>query len=166
MKKTKFLVLSALVAAAYAVSTLVLAPISFGAVQLRLSEALTILPVFTPAAIPGLAIGCFISNIMSPFGIIDMVFGTLATLLAAIFTYKLRYLKYKGIPLLSPLPPVLFNAFIVGTVTAFGTGAFLSAFFISFGLIFISQLIVCYLGGIPLYIGISKLIKSGKINIF
>lgn len=85
--KVRFLALSAVIAALYAVLTYAAAAmnLAFGAVQFRFSEALTVLPAFTPAAIPGLAVGCLISNLASPLGVVDWVFGTLATLLAGIF---------------------------------------------------------------------------------
>lgn len=84
-----FMAQAAMIAAIYVVVTLVFAPFSYGEVQVRLSEALTILPVFTPAAIPGLFIGCLISNILGGCIIPDIVFGSLATLLGAVFTYML-----------------------------------------------------------------------------
>ena len=89
--KVRFLALSAVIAALYAVLTYAAAAmnLAFGAVQFRFSEALTVLPAFTPAAIPGLAVGCLISNLASPLGVVDWVFGTLATLLAGIFSYRL-----------------------------------------------------------------------------
>lgn len=107
--KTRRLAEAAVIAAVYAVLTVVLAPISYGPLQLRVSEALTVLPAFTPAAVPGLFIGCFIANIMSPVGLPDIVLGSAATLIAAYFSYKL-----KDRPALVPLPPVIVNAFIIG----------------------------------------------------
>ncbi|MEE1026034.1 MAG: QueT transporter family protein, partial [Acutalibacteraceae bacterium] len=76
--KTKFLVLGGLIAAFYAVATYISAAmgLAYGGIQFRISEALTILPVFTPAAIPGLIIGCFIGNLGSPFGMVDVLLGT------------------------------------------------------------------------------------------
>ena len=114
--KVRFLALSAVIAALYAVLTYAAAAmnLAFGAVQFRFSEALTVLPAFTPAAIPGLAVGCLISNLASPLGVVDWVFGTLATLLAGIFSYLVRNIRWKEIPVLAPLPPVIFNALIVG----------------------------------------------------
>lgn len=109
-----------LIAAMYTVLTLILPVASFGQVQFRASEMLTILPVFTPAAIPGLAVGCFVSNLLgltlglNSAGAWDLVFGTAATLLAALLTYRLRDIRWKGLPVLSTLPPVLVNAVIVG----------------------------------------------------
>ena len=93
--KVRFLALSAVIAALYAVLTYAAAAmnLAFGAVQFRFSEALTVLPAFTPAAIPGLAVGCLISNLASPLGVVDWVFGTLATLLAGIFSYLVRNIR-------------------------------------------------------------------------
>ena len=97
-----FMAQAAMIAAIYVVVTLVFAPFSYGEVQVRLSEALTILPVFTPAAIPGLFIGCLISNILGGCIIPDIIFGSLATLLGAVFTYMLRNRN----KFLAPLPPI------------------------------------------------------------
>jgi len=108
--KTRHLVQAALIAAIYAALTLLLQPISFGVLQFRVSEALTVLPAVMPAAIPGLFVGCLLSNILGGFGWVDIVFGSLATLLAAATTWRLR--KWL---LLAPLPPVVFNTAIVGT---------------------------------------------------
>lgn len=114
MKKfftVKNLCLSGIIAALYVVLTVLLQAISFGGVQLRVSEAMTLLPVLTPAAIPGLTIGCLISNVIaSPFGWADWVFGTLATLIAAVLTRAFRKNLY-----VATMMPVLSNALIVGT---------------------------------------------------
>ena len=101
----------AIIASLYIVLTLPLLQISFGQFQVRLSEILTILPYFFPEAILGLTIGCILVNIFSPFGIIDVVFGSLCTLIAAYLTYYLR--RYNK-PYLAIIPPVLINAFGVG----------------------------------------------------
>lgn len=102
--KTKHITHAALIGAAYAALTLVLAPISYAAVQLRLSEALTVLPILTPAAVPGLFVGVLIANALGPFSLIDMVCGSLLTLAAALLTRWWR--KW---PALALLPPVLLN---------------------------------------------------------
>ncbi len=106
----RFIVLSGLIAAVYTALTLLLQPFGFGPIQFRLAEALTVLPSLLPASIPGLFIGCFLSNWLGGFGVVDMVFGSLATLLAAICTYLLRKKR-----LLFSLPPVVFNGLIVGS---------------------------------------------------
>ena len=165
MNKTKKLVFTALIAAAYAVTTLVIAPFSFGAVQLRISEALTILPVFTPCAIWGLSLGCLIANIFSPFGIIDMVFGTLATLIAAFLSYKVRNIKFKGFPILAPIFPIISNALIIGAVTAFMAELNFSGFLINAGLIALSEAASCYLLGIPFYFAFKALLKKSNTDI-
>lgn len=165
MNKTKKLVFTALIAAAYAVTTLVIAPFSFGAVQLRISEALTILPVFTPCAIWGLSFGCLIANIFSPFGIIDMVFGTLATLIAAFLSYKVRNIKFKGFPILAPIFPIISNALIIGAVTAFMAELNFNGFLINAGLIALSEAVSCYLLGIPFYFAFKALLKKSNTDI-
>lgn len=111
MKNTRFLIQAAIIAAVYATLTIILMPFSYGVMQVRISEALTILPYFTPAAIPGLFIGCVVSNMVGPYGLLDMVFGSSATLIAAVCSY---YLRSK--PLLVPLPPVIANGIIIGAM--------------------------------------------------
>ena len=115
-RKTDFVVKSAVIAAIYAGLTYFAAilNVAYGGIQFRFSEALTILAVFSPASIPGLTIGCFLGNITSPYGLVDIVCGTLATLIAAVLSYKTRNIKFKDLPLLSALFPVISNAIIVG----------------------------------------------------
>ena len=150
-KYIKQITLSAIIAALYAAVTLAIAPISYNSLQFRISEVLTILPCFTPMSVVGLTIGCFFANIFSPYGIVDMIFGTLATFLAAITTYLFRNIKIKKIPFLSLLSPVFFNAVIVGIEIAYAAknvGAFpLAALEVAFG-----EAVVCFALGIPLYL--------------
>ena len=87
-KGTLFMVQAAAIAAVYVVLTTVFAAFSFGEVQVRISEAMTILPVFTPAAIPGLFVGCLISNFLGGAILLDVIFGSIATLIGAVFTWK------------------------------------------------------------------------------
>lgn len=115
MNRNKSLARGAMIAALYAAITLILAPISYGEVQIRLSEALTLLPVLLPEAVPALAVGCLIANILGGCTILDIVFGTLATLLAAVCTRLLRHHL-----LAAAAMPVLFNGLIVGAVVHFG----------------------------------------------
>ena len=109
----KRLVRCAVIAALYVVLCLVLQPFSYGAVQVRVAEALCLLPVFGPEYIAGVVLGCFLANLLGST-IVDVIFGTLATLLACLVTYKLRDLRFKGLALAASLPPVLFNAVIIG----------------------------------------------------
>ena len=108
------LMIAAVIAALYAALTVVFAPISYGAVQFRISEALTLLPILFPQAIPGLTVGCLVSNLIGGYGVWDVVFGSLATLIAAILTYRLRKRMW-----LAVLPPVVVNAVIVGLMLHF-----------------------------------------------
>jgi len=115
--KVTWITQGAAIAALYVVLTLVFAPISFGPVQLRVAEALCILPMFTPAAIPGLFIGCLIANLLGGGIILDVVFGSLATLIGAVLGYMLRSNRW-----LVPLPAVIANALIVPFVLKYGYG--------------------------------------------
>lgn len=118
--KVKNITHSAIIAALYVVLTLAaqLLGLASGAIQVRFSEALTILPVFTSAAIPGLAIGCLISNIIAGGVIWDIIFGTFATLIGAVGTYILRKHKWAA-----PIPPIVANAVIVPFVLIYAYGA-------------------------------------------
>ena len=107
--KTAYLAAAAMIAAIYVVLTFVFAPISFGEVQVRIAEALTIMPLFTPAAIPGLFVGCLLGNILGGAALPDVIFGSLATLIGAVGTYLLRNRK----PVLGTLPPILSNTVII-----------------------------------------------------
>ena len=157
--RVKKLTVAAVIAALYAAFTYLAATfgIAYGPIQFRFSEALTVLPIFTPAAIPGLTIGCLVSNIAS-FNPIDMLFGTAATLIAAILTRVCRrYTLFKA-PLLSLLPPVLMNALLVGLeISIFYLDGFtLGGFAISFLEVGLGQLLVCYGLGLPLYFPLNK----------
>jgi uncharacterized membrane protein len=116
--QTRNLVFSALIAAIYVVLTLLLRPISYGPIQFRVSEALCVLPYFTPAAIPGVFIGCLISNLLGGAVLMDIVFGSLATLIGAIGSWLLRRNRW-----LVSLPPILSNTLIIPWVLKFAYGS-------------------------------------------
>ena len=118
-KKTKFLSHAAIIAVLYVLLTFLASAfgLSSGVIQIRLSEALTILPVFTPAAIPGLFVGCLLANIFTGCVLWDIVFGSLATLIGAVGTYL-----FKKYPYLSVCPPILANTIIVPFVLRFAYG--------------------------------------------
>ena len=97
----------AVVAALYVVLCMALQPLSYGAVQVRVAEALCLLPVFGAEYIAGVVLGCFLANLLGST-IVDVIFGTLATLLACLVTYKLRNIRIKGLAIPASLPPVLF----------------------------------------------------------
>lgn len=117
IKNTLFLTEAAIIAALYTALVLIFPSFSFGPVQFRIAEALTILPYFTPAAIPGVTIGCFLSAVLTGADPMDMIFGSMATLIAAILSYLIR--KYK---FLVPIPPILVNALIIPWVLKFAYG--------------------------------------------
>lgn len=154
---------TAIIAAMYVVLCYVLAPLSYGPVQVRFSEALTLLVVLCPEAIIGVTLGCFLSNLLS-FSAIDLVVGTLATLLAALATCKLRSHRIgkkgsnPGFALLASVPPVLFNAVIIGAEISlvFAPGAGLAGFIANMVSVGIGQLISCSILGVLLVWVIEK----------
>ena len=107
----------AVIAAVYVVLTVIFAPISFGPMQVRIAEMLMILPMFTPAAVPGLFIGCIIANMLGGAIALDVIFGSLATLIGAWVGYLLRRNRW-----LVPIPPIISNALIVPFVLKYGYG--------------------------------------------
>ena len=151
-KNLLFIVQAAIIAAAYTALTMLFAPISFGHAifQIRVSEALTVLPAITSASIPGLFIGCLVSNLLGGFGPIDIIFGSLATLIAAILSRKLR-----NTPWLVPLPPVIINALIVGSYLKF---LYMQEvpLALSLGWVALGELIACYVFGLPLLFVMQK----------
>ena len=160
-KSIYFTVEAAMIAAAYIALTFIsnLMGLAYDIIQFRISEVLTILPIFTLSAIPGLSIGCFISNIVSIVGPIDTIFGTSATLIAALLTYLLKDLSIKGLPIFAFLPPVIVNAVIVGIEINFfllEDGASWWGFATSALSVGIGEIGVCFVLGIPLYLTIKK----------
>ncbi len=149
-KKVLFITQAAAIAAIYVVLTLVFAPISFGQVQVRISEILTILPFFTPAAIPGLFIGCMIANVFGGAVVVDIIFGSIATLLGAVGSYLLRKNKW-----FVPLPPIIANTLIVPMVLRYGYGIDLPLV-ILMASIALGELISCYGGGMLLLTVLQK----------
>lgn len=142
----KFITQAAVIAAIYVVLVVIFNYISFGPVQFRIAEALTILPYFTPAAIPGLFVGCIIANILGGAIVWDVVFGSIATLIGAIGTYLLRKNKW-----LAPVPPIVANTIIVPFVLkfAYGSEGMFAMFFVTVGA---GEIIVCgIIGMILLY---------------
>ncbi|MBQ2085518.1 MAG: QueT transporter family protein [Oscillospiraceae bacterium] len=116
-KTARFITWSAVIAAIYVVLTVVFAPISFNVGQIRIAEMLTILPLFTPAAIPGLFIGCILGNLLGGAIVLDIVFGSIATLIGAVGGYLLRKNRW-----LVPIPAVVSNGIIVPIILKYGYG--------------------------------------------
>ena len=150
-QKNAFMTHAAMIAAIYVVLTYIFAPFSFGDVQVRIAEALTIFPIFTPAAIPGLFIGCMIGNILGGAILPDIIFGSFATLIGAVGTYLLR----KKSQYLCVLPPILSNTIIVPLILKFGYGINLPIPFLMFTLA-IGEIISCGVLGLILYYALRK----------
>lgn len=150
-KNTLFLVQAAAIGAVYVVLTLIFAPFSFGEIQIRISEALTVLPYFTPAAIPGLFVGCIIANLFGGAIPFDIIFGSIASLIGAVFTYRLRD-KSRW---LAPLPPILANTVIVPFVLYYGYGINLPIVFMMLS-VGIGEVISCGVMGMILLNALSN----------
>lgn len=150
-KKTLFIAYAAMIAAIYVILTSIFAPFGFGEIQVRVAEALTILPAFTSAAIPGLFIGCLIGNILGGAILPDIIFGSLATLIGAVFVFLLRR-KSKYV---LPLAPVLSNSLIIPFILRFGYGVNLPIPFLMLS-IGIGEILSCGALGMLLYNALSK----------
>lgn len=145
-RRIHYFIEGGIIAAIYAVLTYALAPFAYGPIQVRVSEALCVLPFFTPAAVPGLFVGCVIANFFSPFGWIDVAVGSAATLIAAYLASKIR-LKW-----LVPLPAVAVNAVFIGaelSIFSMGTVEQIT-FFAAAGYVALGQIAACYILGMPL----------------
>ena len=144
---TRQIAAAGLIGALYAVMSYFAAifGVAYGPIQFRFSEALCVLPFLIPAAAPGLFVGCVVANLLSPYGVLDMVFGPLATLLAAIWTSKVKNRW------LAPLPPVICNMVIVGAEIAYFATldgeAFWAAYAFNAVTVGIGEAIACYVLG-------------------
>ena len=151
---TRRLVANALLAAVYAALTLAFSFCSFGPIQLRVAEVLCILPFFLPFSAWGLFAGCIVSNLLSPAGLPDMVFGSLATLLAALCTAKARGLfggKLWPERIFACLMPVLWNGIVVGAVLTYASGALRLGTFALYALeVAAGEAVVLFVLGLPL----------------
>ena len=148
-----------LIGAAYLALCAAFPALSFGQIQVRFAEVFTLLPLFTPAGIWGVTIGCALSNIYglalgtNIIGIWDIFLGTGATFVAAVLTYKFRDIQFRGLPILSALMPVLLNALVVGgELTMVMSPTFdLRIFLLNFGSVGLGEFIACFVIGLPLY---------------
>ena len=149
--KSLQLVQAAMIAALYVVLTFIANGLGLAssAIQVRFSEALTILPIFTPAAVPGLFIGCVLSNVLTGCALPDIVFGSLATLIGAVFTRKLRKHKW-----LAPIPPIVANAVIVPFVLYYAYG--IKPLWFSFVTVTIGEIVSCGVLGMILLFSLQK----------
>ncbi len=170
MKSIKSLTLAGVIAALYVALTWVTLPIAYSPIQLRISEALTVLPFFFPPAAAALTVGCFFANLLSGYGAVDLIVGPIATLLGGILTsafgagYRKRY--QSGIMkiscfeyFLAAFPPVLFNSLMIPAVIAFSAvaeGGFFAAYTAAFLPFFCSEALSCFVLGTVLCIMLNK----------
>ena len=162
------------IAALYAALTVAVAPIAYGPLQFRIAEALCILPFFFPVAVPGLFVGCILANLLSPYGILDVVVGSVASLLAALCTMLIGRSNRRSLPVkaLACFPPVIFNAVFIGALIAFymvgggETKAFLTAFLLNGLQVGFGQLVVLYALGLPLMIYLPKSRVYDKLKVY
>lgn len=151
-KSTRMIALNAVIAALYCALTVSLGNVAFGPIQFRPAEALTILPFMAPHTMFGLFVGCLLSNVFSQYGLLDIVFGSLATLLAGFLTSKCKNVWT------AVIPPILVNAVVVGALIVAGTPDMgLIAWPVNAGWIGLTQTIFCAGFGIPLYFAMKKL---------
>ncbi len=164
-KGTLYMVEASMIAALYIATTflqeMILRGSASGVIQIRLSELLCTLAALTPAAIPGLSIGCLVANLLTMGAMpLDVIIGSFATLMAAICAYKLRKTEVFSVPLLSLLMPVLFNAVIIGLELEifFIEGDFTFVGFLTQAtFVAIGEFVACVIAGIPFYLVVKKL---------
>ncbi|MBR1821283.1 MAG: QueT transporter family protein [Clostridia bacterium] len=155
---TRAIVRAGLIAAIYVVLTLIFQPISFGAIQFRIAEALTLLPILTADAVPGLFIGCLIANWLGGGVWFDVALGSVATLLAALCSRKFRQK-----PALAAIFPTVFNGLIVGPVVYFayvrapGDPVSVGTLLFNMATVAFGELVVCYVLGMPMLYALKKL---------
>ena len=157
-RSVRALAQAGLIAAMYTALTVVTAPLSFGAIQCRPAEALTVLAVFTPTAIPGLTVGCVLANLIgigmgaNVAGALDLICGTLATGVAAWLGYAARNRRVRGLPLLAVAVPVVFNAAVVGTeLTLLSPTPTIGVWCWQAALVAAGELVACVGGGLALF---------------
>lgn len=168
--KLKSITEISLISAIYVTISMMLIPFSFGVIQIRVAEALTIMPVFKKMYIYGLTLGCFLTNLMGYFvckntlGIVDIIIGSSATFISGILTYYFRNYKIKNLPILATLFPVVINAVIIGgELTFFMKGTlFNSLFWLNSLSVGIGQFVSCSLIGLVLYIALKSVIFTDK----
>ena len=155
---TRGLAIGGMVAAIYVVLTLIFQPISFGAIQFRIAEVMTLMPIMTPYAVPGLFVGCLLANWLGGGVWFDVALGSVATLLAALCSRKFR-----SRPILAALFPTVFNGLIVGPVVYFayvrapGDPVSVGTLLFNMATVAFGELVVCYVLGLPLLYGLKKL---------
>ena len=161
---TRALARAGIIAALYAALTWVFGDLAYGPLQVRPAEALCMLPIFFIESVPGLFVGCALANLLSGYGIYDIAFGSLTTLLAAILTFMIGLLFRRNLlsAILGGIPPVLFNAIVIPFVIILGdAGTPMEAYWTMFGEFMLTQSVWLYALGIPLYFAVKRLRGKG-----
>jgi len=165
-KRIRFIVNNGIIAALYVILTLPFAQIAYGPLQVRLAEVMTVLPAFSIATVPGVTLGCFLANLLNPnnLGPIDIIFGTLATLIAGVLSYYIA----KPNKLLGIIPPVVVNGLIVGGYLPFllvDGGSSVSALMVSISMLEVagSEAVLLVVLGLPLILLIKKTKLEDKL---
>ena len=163
----------AMIAAMYTVLSMSIAPLTFGPIQVRVSEALVLLPIYGFSSVYGVTLGCAITNAIGAFlglnilGPIDIVVGTLATFVAALITRKIGGIRFKNLPILAAIPPVIINGIVIGyeLMLALSGGQNMAVFWTNFASVAFGELLSCVFVGITMIYfieknGIDKKIRS------
>lgn len=161
---TRALARAGIIAALYVALTWVFGNLAYGPLQIRPAEALCLLPIFFIEAVPGLFVGCALANLLSGYGIYDIAFGSLTTLIAAMLTFIIGLLLRRNLlsAILGGIPPVLFNAIVIPFVIILGdTSTPMAAYWTMFGEFMLTQSVWVYALGIPLYFAVKKLRDKG-----
>lgn len=161
---TRALARAGIIAALYAALTYAFAPVAYGPLQIRSAEALCILPIFFIEAIPGLFVGCALANLLSGYGIYDIAFGSLTTLVAAILTFIIGLILRRNFlsAVLGGIPPILFNAIVIPFVIILGdVETPMAAYWALFGEFMLTQSVWVYALGLPLYFAVKRLRAKG-----
>lgn len=163
-ERVKNMAVSAMIAALYFALSLPFMTFNFGAVQLRVSEALTLLPIFAPQSAVGLTVGCVLVNTMGAatgmnvLGPLDIIIGSAATGIAALMTWQLRQVRIKGLPIAAAIPPILVNGLVVGLelTLVLGGGWNWGFFAVCFAQVAVGEAIACLCLGVPLVTALER----------
>lgn len=161
---TRALARAGVIAALYTALTWVFGDLAYGPLQIRPAEALCILPIFFIEAVPGLFVGCALANLLSGYGIYDIAFGSLTTLLAAVLTFAIGIILHRNLlsAILGGIPPVLFNAIVIPFVIILGDAETpITAYWIMFGEFALTQSVWVYALGLPVYFAVKRLREKG-----
>lgn len=163
---TKKIARAGVISALYVLLSVVVLPVASGVIQFRPSEALTLLPIFYLEAVPALFIGCLLANIITGCALLDVFFGSLITLVASVLTFLIARILKNNLAkfLIGGIFPVLLNAFLLPLIWLYCYGSLEYIYFVQTAFLLVSQSLSVYLLGLPLTIGVNKMIKKGYVG--